>query len=190
MRQKPNSKIGGKREPIPLKERQGMRALKALGFSCREIGKLFGRARSLVQTNVGKGWEEREAKRGQPRPHQYNERWYRWKARKVYQAHHRVKLTRDQHVHHIDHDFTNFGVENLTVMNASEHSKHHHPKNPTPRWLRPERKVYQQSYMKTIRVQRICVRCGAKFTTTKYQTGLCCSTRCYLLGRPRGQKQA
>ena len=188
-RQKPDNK-GGRRIPIPLRERLGMRALKGLGFSCREIGELFGRARSLVQITVGKNWEIREAKREQPRPHQYNERWYRKHARDLYEKHHGVKLTRDQHVHHINHDYTDFRIENLSVMSASEHSKHHHPANPTPRWKRPERRVYQQKYMSRIRITRSCERCGNPFTTTKYQAGRCCSTRCYLLGRPHGQKKA
>lgn len=61
------------------------------------------------------------------------------------------KLGREEHVHHINHDYTDNRFENLSVLNASDHSKHHHPKNPIPRWLRPERKVYMKEYFKTYR---------------------------------------
>jgi len=172
-------KVGGRRIPIPERERKAMRALKALGYSAREIGLLFGRTRALVQIQVGKGWEAREAKRGQPRPHQSTEWWYRHAARKLYQKYHGVKLRRDQHVHHINHDYTDNRIENLSIMSASEHSKHHHPANPIPRWLRPERRIYQRKYMDRIRtVARNCLECGEWFLTTKYCRGLICSPRC------------
>jgi len=151
VRSKPDGCHGGRRRRMELKERRGMRALKAIGFSAREIGLLFGRTRATVQEVVGKGWEEWEAKRGKPRPHQYNERWYRGFARKLYQKHHGVELITAQHVHHINHDFTDNRIENLTVLNAGEHSRHHHPANPTPRWLRPERQAYMKKYMETYR---------------------------------------
>lgn len=61
------------------------------------------------------------------------------------------KLERYEHVHHIDHNYTNNAIENLCVLNASEHAYHHHPKNPIPRWLRPERKAYMKKYFKEYR---------------------------------------
>jgi hypothetical protein len=75
----------------------------------------------------------------------------RAQARKVMERHLGRKLKTDEHVHHINHDYTDRRIENLVVMNASDHAKHHHPKNPIPRWLRPERKAYMKKYFSTYR---------------------------------------
>lgn len=50
------------------------------------------------------------------------------------------------HVHHVDGDHTNNSLDNLRLMDPSSHAKLHHPPNPIPRWLRPERKEYMKKY--------------------------------------------
>ena len=189
-----HAKTRGKGSAVPERERRAMRSLLALGYSAREIGLLFKRHRTLVQLIVGRGWEAREAKRGQPRPHQYNARWYYKEARNLYQRHHGVTLHTAQHIHHVNHDYTDNRIENLIVLSASEHARHHHPRNPIPRWMRTERKQYQRSYMKQIRtIPKKCQVCSADFLTTKYSRGLVCSPAClarYIWRLRRAKMQA
>lgn len=72
-------------------------------------------------------------------------------SRSLYERHYGVKLPSDQHVHHKNDDFTDRRIENLEVLSASEHGKHHHPPNPVPRWLRPERQKYMKKYLENYR---------------------------------------
>jgi HNH endonuclease/Homeodomain-like domain len=67
-------------------------------------------------------------------------------ARRKYQRHFGVKLTSEQHIHHINGDFTDNRIENLMIVNPQEHGHIHHPPNPIPRWLRPARKEYMRNY--------------------------------------------
>lgn len=165
------------------------------GLSIRQVAEKLGIAESVVSRIVywaGVSRDRLYAVRNRIGPVRQTTHWRtcRQRARRLMEKHLGRKLERWEHVHHINRDYTDNRLENLEVMPNSDHSKHHHPANPTPRWLRPERQSYQKNYMESIRVKRNCVRCGREFTTTKYQKGICCSSRCYLLGRPRAQKQA
>ena len=60
------------------------------------------------------------------------------------------KLNDDEEVHHIDHDKTNDVIENLEVVNSTEHRKHHNP----------------LKYKDTIEQ---CYICGKSFTFTAKQ---------------------
>lgn len=60
------------------------------------------------------------------------------------------KLREDEEVHHKDHDKTNDVIENLEVINSTEHRKHHNP----------------LKYKDTIEQ---CYVCGKSFTFTAKQ---------------------
>ena len=60
------------------------------------------------------------------------------------------KLREDEEVHHKDHDKTNDAIENLEVINSTEHRKHHNP----------------LKYKDTIEQ---CYVCGKSFTFTAKQ---------------------
>lgn len=52
------------------------------------------------------------------------------------------------HIHHVDGDHTNNDVSNLVALSPRAHAHLHHPENPVPRWLRPERQAYMKTYLK------------------------------------------
>lgn len=52
----------------------------------------------------------------------------RTNARKIMERHLGRRLSRLEHVHHIDHDHMNNSLDNLKILSPSDHSKHHHPK--------------------------------------------------------------
>ena len=58
-------------------------------------------------------------------------------------------IPKGHHIHHKDGDHTNNNLSNLECLSASEHSRHHHPKNPIPRHLRPGRREYMKAYFKS-----------------------------------------
>jgi hypothetical protein len=64
------------------------------------------------------------------------------------------KLSPWEHVHHKDEDYTNNSQDNLEVLLDSEHYALHHPKNPVPRHLRPERRAYMRAYLKDYEKRR------------------------------------
>lgn len=71
-------------------------------------------------------------------------------ARYLMEQHLGRKLNDDEVVHHIDHDKTNDAIENLEVVNSTEHRKHHNP----------------LKYKDTIEQ---CYVCGKSFTFTAKQ---------------------
>jgi len=103
-------------------------------------------ARILKENGLSRTISEANRIRQPPRSKHW--RSSRQAARKTYERHYGVKLARDQHVHHIDHDFTNNDISNLTLMDAREHGLHHSPANPIPRHLRPGRREYMKKYLK------------------------------------------
>jgi hypothetical protein len=49
-----------------------------------------------------------------------------------------------------------FLTENLQMLEAGEHTRLHNPRNPIPRHLRPERRLYMKTYLKNYR--KTCAR--------------------------------
>lgn len=121
------------------------------GLSTRQIGKLLSHPHGMIAHIVkAEGISRTQSAAAMLRQPPKSKHWRssRQAARKAYQRYHQIKLTSDQHVHHINHNHTDNRIENLTILNASEHTKHHHPKNPIPRWLRPDRREYMKAYLK------------------------------------------
>lgn len=127
------------------------------GLSIRQVAKELGLSETWVAVLVKRfGISRDKSRAAQLRQPSISKRWRssRQAARKAYERYYGVKLKSDEHVHHINHDYTDNRIENLTVLMASEHSKHHHPRNPIPRWLRPERISYIREYLKNWRRRR------------------------------------
>ena len=54
---------------------------------------------------------------------------YIYEHRLLYEMYHDIKLSRDMHVHHINHDRSDNRLENLAVMTSREHAIKHHVEN-------------------------------------------------------------
>jgi len=72
-------------------------------------------------------------------------------ARRIMEAHVGRKLLSNEHVHHKDENPFNNNIDNLEVKSASEHAKHHNPKNPLLRHMRHNRMKYMKNYLRTYR---------------------------------------
>jgi len=106
-------------------------------------------------------------------------RAYRARARKLMEDFVGRKLESYEHVHHIDGNYINNDINNLEIKTASDHAKHHHPKNPIARHLREDRKQYMKEYNKKRRIiTRICRGCKNTFETDKYNQKEYCSFPC------------
>lgn len=122
----------GKRITIkPLREKNEARimSLYALGQSIRQIALALGISYGYVGLIVQESGLSRTISAAnrirQPMKPTKHWRSSRTAARKIYQRHYNVQLTRTQHVHHIDGDHTNNEISNLTVMNAGDHARYH-----------------------------------------------------------------
>lgn len=74
--------------------------------------------------------------------------WSKGEHRRLMESHLGRELSRDEVVHHINHDKTDNRLENLVVMTRAEHIKEHHPEiiaarravfTPRPQKLNPEK---------------------------------------------------
>ena len=114
------------------------------GMSTRDIGRQVGLSSSRVSKmliDLGLAHDRSEiAIRKQP---SQSKHWRsaRAAARRLWER--QVgPIPEGWHIHHKNRDYTDNKIENLECITASEHAKLHHPKNPIPRHLRPERKAY------------------------------------------------
>lgn len=118
------------------------------GLSTRQIAKCvnlsYGYVHKLLR-NLGYSRDRTEAVILACPPKSKHWRSSRAAARKIWV---RINgpIPKGYHIHHKDGDFTNNSIENLECISASDHAKLHHPKNPVPRHLRPERKEYMRKY--------------------------------------------
>lgn len=159
-----------------------VRELYRFGYSTRQVSRITGWAKSYVAVlcqDILRKRIFRPPKIRLPKEESTHWRTNRAKARKIMAKHLGRKLETQEHVHHINHDFTDNRLENLMVLLASEHAKHHHPKNPIPRGQREHRKEYQKSYFLNAKsITEDCVICGGKFLKNKYSAIKTCSNSC------------
>src|SRR5882672_7888225 len=100
------------------------------GLSTRQIGERLGYSGTIVHRICKKNGlirSQRDAAILRQPPTSKHWRSSRQSARKKVEAFLGRKLMRQEHVHHRDHDFTNNDIDNLEMLNASEHAKLHHP---------------------------------------------------------------
>lgn len=107
-----------------------MERLYRMGFSTLEIAERFGCLGGSIHTRlVERGVEMRPAstKRGGLSIHSNG--YIKWAGRYVHrivaEAWYGRRIRSDEHVHHIDGDRTNNHPDNLRIMPAREHHKHH-----------------------------------------------------------------
>lgn len=120
------------------------------GLSTRQIAPLVGLSYSYIHKLL-RSWglyrSKSEAALLRQLPSSIHWRSSRAAARKVW-ARAFGPIPKGFHIHHKDGDYTNNNLENLECIDASTHAYIHHPINPIPRHLRPERKEYMRAYLK------------------------------------------
>ena len=109
-------------------------SMSSIGMICKDIVRDRSSAAKLKAPRLSTHW-----------------RSARVNARKTMQEHIGRKLNSNEHVHHKDGNYTNNDISNLEIIDPITHAKLHHPKNPTPRHLRPERKKYMRKYHRIYR---------------------------------------
>ena len=128
-----------------------------IGYSTRQIATHFQCSKSMIALwikEAGKSRTHSTAAMLRKPPKSTHWRSTRAAARKKYQRTHKVILGPRQHIHHIDGDCTNNDLDNLAVVDCVDHAYIHHPRNPVPRHLRPERKIYMKKYLKAYHAQK------------------------------------
>lgn len=116
-------------------------------------------------------------------------------ARKLVERHLGRTLNRLEHVHHIDHDYTNNDLGNLEVKNAAAHSRDHNTKwvdsdgNLIPRSRRPNRIAWKKEWERKNVTQRLCAWCSIEFSCAKRSPQRTCSHSCgtFLFWYERGK---
>jgi hypothetical protein len=128
-----------------------IRDLYRSGLSCRQIEAKTGWSNSRVSVitrDIARSRRDAILLRVPPPKDTKHWRTCRARARKLVEQFLSRKLERSEHVHHKNHDYTDNRIENLEVLNVHDHARHHHPPNPIPRHLRPERQAYMKKYLK------------------------------------------
>ena len=103
-------------------DKQKARELYLQGYSCREVGSMVGANSGNVYRVIA------DIARSKLRPDTKNARTNRNRARKIMEQQLGRKLERLEHVHHINGDPVDNRLENLALLSASEHLRHHHDK--------------------------------------------------------------
>lgn len=109
-----------------------IRALYAAGWSTREVAGLTGYSHPYISKLCRDIARSKGAAAQLKRKLSTSKHWRscRRNARLIVEERLGRKLVRNEHVHHRDHDYTNNAPSNLTILSASEHAQHHHPKCP------------------------------------------------------------
>lgn len=120
------------------------------GLSTRQIAEQIGLSSSRVHKmlhDIGLGRPKNEAAILRQPATSKHWRSSRQAARKIWERANGA-IPPNHHIHHIDGDYTNNALENLECIHSIEHAYLHHPKNPVPRHLRPERQAYMKEYLR------------------------------------------
>ena len=130
------------------------RELYAAGFSTRQVAEHTGLSKSYVAKLVRDIARPRDVALRLALPATSTHwRSTRQAARRLWERM-RGPIPEGHHIHHIDGDYTNNVIENLACLSSSEHGRLHHPANPVPRHLRPERQAYQKKYHAEYRARK------------------------------------
>ncbi len=114
-----------------LSERnERIREMYRYGLSTREIGRQIGLDCGQVYKICS------DIARPHVNPDSKHWRTNRQRARRIMEKYLGRKLARNEHVHHINENFTDNRIENLEVKSATDHAKHHHPKLPGTNYSR------------------------------------------------------
>jgi len=118
------------------------------GFSTRQVAQLLGLSKSWVYRLVrGVCRDKSQAAILRQPPKSKHWRSCRNQARKVWERRY-GPIPKGFAIHHLDGDYTNNVISNLACLSSTDHARLHHPRNPVPRHLRPERKEYMQTYFR------------------------------------------
>lgn len=128
--------------------RRMLRDLYASGLSTRQVAAQMG-CRETIVCKVCKDIirDKSSAARLRRPPTSKHWRSARQQARRKMERHLGRRLCREEHVHHRNGNYTDQRLENLVVVSAADHARIHHPANPIPRHLRPERQAYMKKYL-------------------------------------------
>jgi transposase len=125
--------LKGFQQVIPQNLIDAIRASYVAGFSTRQLAELYlvskTRIAQFVQ-DIARTPSEANQLRFPPQSKHW--RSSRAAARKKMERKLGRKLDRSEHVHHIDHDFTNNDETNLQIVDASEHGRMHAYEHPVP----------------------------------------------------------
>lgn len=160
--------------------RDQVRELYASGLSGKQVSALTGWGKSPIHRAV-KDIARTQAETKLLRPAEtLHPNSSRGRARRLMEKHLGRKLARRENVHHKNENCFDNRLENLQVMDISDHRKHHSPKDPTPRHQRPNRVAWRQAYtpllVKTL--DAVCLQCENPFKTFRYQPAETCSKSC------------
>lgn len=119
------------------------------GLSSRQIAKATGMSKSHVHKLLLKaGYVRSKSAANIIRQPSTSNHWRsaRTAARRIMERHLGRKLRTDEHVHHIDEDYTNRSLSNLEVLDAERHYDLHYPYRAIPYEQRETRRAYKRRY--------------------------------------------
>lgn len=131
------------------------RDLYATGLSTRQVAQIMGCSGRAIADICVDILRDRVTTMRLRQPMQPSTHWRtcRAQARKIMERKLGRQLETWEDVHHKDEDYTNNADDNLEVLHEVDHAHVHHPTNPVPRHLRPERQAYMKRYFATYRKQ-------------------------------------
>lgn len=124
------------------------RELYLQGFSTRQVARLTNISKSMVALYCKDILRPKSIACAKPKKETVAWRQCRNRARKLMERHLGRKLASNEHVHHINNDFTDNRIENLTVLLEGEHHSLHvrGPYYGIPRHKWPHRMEYMKKW--------------------------------------------